>query len=345
MRSSRTALSWALGAFLLALTARAQTPVEGFDAERFYPSAPGSGWFVMDSLDMHGELGGAFSFSGRYARDPLRVGGTAVVTDSGYAQLAMAVTWRVLRFSVGFDFPVAVKGRTVTLAGYAYPGPNLDLGSHPDALSDVRLGVDARLLGAADGPVRLGLGAHLWIPSGPVDQYVSDGTYRGMVRLLLAGDLGAFTYAGNLGVHIRPRDDGGVPGAPRGSELLFGGAAGARLPIGESHRAVIGPEVYGASAFQGLFKSETTTAEALLTARYEGTGSSGPQLRLKLGAGVGLGSNFGTPAWRLLFQVEMFGQNEWPAPETTERGSGSSPANRTGADLAFQHPVIPRATP
>ena len=162
-----------------------------------------------------------------------------------------------------------------------------------------------------------------------------------MLRLLLAGDLGAFTYAGSLGVHIRPRDDGGVPGAPRGSELLFGGAAGARLPIGESHRAVIGPEVYGASAFQGLFKSETTTAEALLTARYEGTGSSGPQLRLKLGAGVGLGSNFGTSAWRLLFQVEMFGQNEGTAPETTERGGGSSPTNRTRAE----HAVIPRATP
>lgn len=344
MRSSRTPLACALWAVLLAPTARAQNAVQGFDAERLYPSAPGAGWFVMDSLDMHGELGGALSLSGRYARDPLRVGGTAVVTDSAYGQLAVAVTWRVLRFSLGFDFPVAVKGRTVTLAGYAYPGPDLDLGSHPDALSDVRLGVDARLLGAADGPFRLGLGAHLWIPSGPVDQYVSDGTYRGMVRLLLAGDLGAFTYAGNLGVHIRPRADGGVPGAPRGSEFLWGGAAGAKLPIGDSHRAVIGPEVYGASAFQGLFKSETTTAEALLTVRYEGSGSSGPQLRLKLGAGVGVGSNFGTPAWRLLFQVEMFGQNEWPAPETTERESGSSPANRTGADLAFQHPVMPPAT-
>jgi len=328
MPSSRAPRACALGALLLSLAAQAQTPVQGFDAERFYPSAPGAGWFVMDSLDMHGELGGAFSFASRYERDPLRVGGTAVVTDSAYGQVAAAVTFRSWRFSLGFDFPYAVKGRTVTLGGYAYPGPDLDLGSHPDTLSDVRLGVDTRLLGEADGPFRAGLGAHLWIPSGPVDQYVSDGTYRGMVRLLFAGDVAWLAYAGNVGVHVRPRDDGGVPGGPRGSELLFGAAAGVKLPIGESHRAVIGPEVYGATAFEGFLKSDTTSAEALLSGRIEGT-RAGIQLRVKLGAGVGLGSSFGTPAWRVMFQIEMFGQNEpGTSVETTQRGFDGP---RTGA--------------
>ncbi|HET9156756.1 MAG TPA: hypothetical protein VFN91_08825, partial [Myxococcaceae bacterium] len=65
MRSSRTSRAWVLGGLLFAAGARAQTPVQGFDAERFAPSAPGAGWFVMDSLDMHGELGGALSFSAR----------------------------------------------------------------------------------------------------------------------------------------------------------------------------------------------------------------------------------------------------------------------------------------
>jgi len=33
---------------------------------------------------------------------------------------------------------------------------------------------------------------------------------------------------------------------------------------------------------------------------------------------VGLGSSFGTPAWRVVFQIEMFGQNEpGPSPEQT----------------------------
>ena len=191
---------------------------------------------------------------------------------------------------------------------------DVDFGSNPDTLSDVRIGVDARLLGAWDGPFRLGLGAQLWIPSGETREYLSDGTYRGMVRVLLAGDAGAFTYAGHLGVHVRPRDDGGVPGAPRGSELLFGGAAGAKLSVGETSRMVIGPEVFGATAFAGFFKPETTSAEALLSARYEGTGGTGPQLRIKLGAGLGLGSQFATPSWRVLFGIEIFTPNA-PAGE------------------------------
>ena len=316
MRSSRNALRCALGALLCALSAQAQTPVEGFNAERFAPSAPGAGWFVMDSLDMHGALGGALSFSARYANAPLRVSTEnrpAVVTDSAYGQVAGAITWRAWRFSFAFDFPLAVKGPGGSVNGYQYPAVDVDLGSNPDTLSDVRVGVDTRLVGAWDGPFRLGLGAQLWIPSGRTDEYLSDGTYRGMVRLLVAGDVGGFTYAGHVGVHIRPRDDGGVPGAPRGSELLLGAAAGAKLFAGESSHVVLGPEVYAATAFSGFFKSETTSAEALLSARYEGTGRTGPQLRLKLGGGVGLGSRFGTPAWRVVFAVEVFTPND-PAP-------------------------------
>ena len=307
MRSSRTALRrWALGALLCAFAARAQTPVEGFNAERFAPSAPGAGWFVMDSLDMHGELGGALAFSARYANAPLRVSTEKVVTDSAYGQVAGAITWRSWRFSVAFDFPFAVKGPGPTVNGAAYPAADVDLGSNPDTLSDVRVGVDTRLVGAWDGPFRLGLGAQLWIPSGVSNEYVTDGTYRGMVRLLLAGDVGVFTWAGQLGVHVRPRDDGGVPGAPRGSELLFGAAAGAKLFAGEASRTVVGPEVYGATAFAGFFKPETTSAEALLSARWEGTGGTGPQLRVRLGAGLGLGTQFGTPSWRVLLGIEVF---------------------------------------
>ena len=309
MRSSRTSRAWVMGGLLCALGARAQTPVEGFNAERFSPSAPGAGWFVMDSLDMHGELGGVLSFSARYARDPLRVSGVAVVTDSAYGQVAGAVTLGSWRFSAAFDFPLAVKGRTATIGEYAYTGPSLDLGTNPDTISDVRVGVDVRLIGEATSAFRLGLGAQLWIPSGRTEEYLTDGTYRGMVRLLFAGDVGWLAYAGHLGVHIRPRDDGGVPGAPRGSELLLGAAAGAKLFVGEASRAVIGPEVSGATAFNGFFKSETTSAEALLSARWEGTGEIGAQLRLKLGAGLGLGSSFGTPSWRIVFAIEMSAQS------------------------------------
>ena len=312
MRNSRMPRLWTLCGLLLALGARAQTPVEGWASERLYPSAPGAGWFVMDTLDMHGELGGVLALTGRYAQAPVRVseGGQSltVVTDAAYTQVAGAITWRAWRFSVAFDFPIVLAGRSGTVGGDAYTAPDVNLGTRPDTISDVRIGVDTRLLGEADGAFRLGLSGQLWIHSGDTTDYVTDGTYRGMIRVLVAGDVRWLTYAGQLGVHIRPRDDGGIPGAPRGSELLFGVAAGGTWAVSQAYRAVLGPEVYGATAFNGFFQSQTTTAEALLSGRIEGTGDRGPQLRFKLGGGLGLNSSFGSPAWRVVFSIEMFGQ-------------------------------------
>ena len=51
----------------------AQQPVQGFALERFYPSAPGGGWFVMEDLNISGGLGGAIELSSGYARNPLEV--------------------------------------------------------------------------------------------------------------------------------------------------------------------------------------------------------------------------------------------------------------------------------
>ncbi len=43
---------------LWAMGARAQLQAQGFAVERFYPSAPGGGWMVMDDLSMRGRFGG-----------------------------------------------------------------------------------------------------------------------------------------------------------------------------------------------------------------------------------------------------------------------------------------------
>ncbi|HEY8087544.1 MAG TPA: hypothetical protein VIF09_06865, partial [Polyangiaceae bacterium] len=157
---------------------------------------------------------------------------------------------------------------------------------------------------------RLGLGAQLWIatPNEDPSEYLTDGALRAMGRVLFAGDVGRFSYAGQLGVHVRPVDDAPSPGAPQGSELLFGAAAGARLPVtpGGTTSVVVGPEVFGASAFRSLFGSRATEAEGLLSGRLERTGGGGPHLRLKLGTGAGLDPRFGAPEWRVVFGIEVF---------------------------------------
>ncbi len=300
---------------------------QGFGVERFYSSAPGGGWFVMDDLRLHGGLGGAMALSTGYERDPLRIASTNgsqplnLVSDEAFADLGFAATYDRWRFYLDLTMPIVVQGESGVVGGYRYTGPctpngavcsppNVAPDSDPDIITDARLGFDARIFGDAKGPFRLGAGAQLFVPSANEDpsEYVTDGTLRAMVRVLAAGDAGAFTYAGQLGVHIRPRDDSPVPGSPQGSELLFGAAAGAKVPVsGGGHTAlVVGPEVYGASAFRSLLGKTATAVEGLLTTRLEGTADDGAQVRAKVGVGAGIAADFGAPEWRLVFGIELF---------------------------------------
>jgi hypothetical protein len=277
----------------------------------------------MDSLDMHGNLGGAASLVMSYARNPLRITNRnqqlAVVSDEAFLQLGFAATYDRFQLYASFDSPLLVHGNSGTIDGYAFTGPNVDLGSAPDAISHGRLGFDARTLGDAESSFRLGLGAQLWVPGGAPGSlktnYLSDGpptvsfgAYNAMARILFAGDIGAFTYAGHLGVNLRTLDESPTPESPGGSEALFGVAGGAKLSTCNAcnREVVVGPEIFGATAIRSFFGKETTALEGLLTTRLEGTGVDGPQLRFKLGAGGGLNPHFGAPEARFVFAIEVF---------------------------------------
>ncbi len=304
------AVLFAASAF--AAQARAQTQPQGFAVERFYPSAPGGGWFVMDDLDMRGELGGVMELQSGYALNPLRVTDgvhhVAVVADEAFADFGFAATYDRWRLYLNLDAPLAIQGQSGTVGDYSFTAPAVTLGMNPDSFADARVGFDGRILGDPKGPFRLGAGAQLLVPTGKRSDYDSDGTLRSMLRVLVAGDVGLFTYAGQLGVHIRPLDDAPTPGSPEGSELLFGGAAGARLPLGRTRRIalVVGPEIYGESAFSSFLGSTSTALEGLFTGRLEGTGDDGAQLRVKLGTGAALNEHFGAPEWRIVFGLEVF---------------------------------------
>jgi hypothetical protein len=251
-----------------------------------------------------------------------------VVSDQAFADFGMAATYDRWRVYLNLEAPLVGEGQWGTVGGVEFQHPPLDLGFQPDVLSDARIGIDGRLWGEPGGPFRLGASAQLFIPSGSRADYVTDGTYRAMGRVLFAGDIRSLTYAGQLGVHIRPLDDASTPGSPRGSELLFGLAAGARFPVGRAAAAnetvgsgaaanetvrrdgrkviVVGPEIYGATAFVDFLGPTRTAVEGLLTGRFEGTGTHGGQLRLKLGIGAGLDPHFGGPAYRFVIGVEVF---------------------------------------
>jgi len=298
----------------LATTASAQQPAQGFAVNRLYPSAPGGGWMTMDALDMRGGLGGAASLTMGYAHAPLHVGSNDgsqrldVVKNQASADFGFAVTYDRWRVYLDLDMPLVGKGTSGTVDGHAFTAPPVDLATDPDTLADARIGVDTRLVGEAKSAFRLGAGVQLFVPSGNRSDYLTDGTYRAMGRALVAGDIGWFTYAGHLGVHVRPLDDAETPGSPRGSEMLFGAAAGVKTLLGsEAGTAlIVGPEIYGATPFRSFFGSNSTALEALLVGRLEGTADDGPQMRVKSGVGVGVDQQFGAPEWRLVFAIELF---------------------------------------
>lgn len=315
MRSSsgRPAVAFELTftfAFTLALAcasrAEAQQAAQGFAVERLYTAAPGAGWWIMDDLAIRGGPGGAIALSGGYARRPLRVSPVSVISAQAFVELGLAVTYERLRVHLELDKPMLVRGESGVARGYAFTAPSIDAGNAPDLLSDVRVGVDTRVLGEATSAVRVGVGAQLLVPSGERAAYVTDDTYRAMARVLFAGDAGPFAYAGHVGAHVRPLDDAPAPGSPHGGELLFGVAAGPRFALGTAWRLVAGPEIFGETALRSLFASRRTGVEGLLTGRLEGARERGSQLRLKLGAGAGLHADFGAPQWRAVLGIELF---------------------------------------
>jgi hypothetical protein len=296
---------------LVARAAGAQSEAQGFAVERLYLSAPGAGWFVMDDLSMHGGLGGAIAVTTGYARKPLQVGSGAerlsVVSGHLFTDFGFAATFDRFRLYLNLDAPISTKGRSGAVNGYQFTAPSLALSNSPDSFEDARIAADVRVLGEAHTPFRLGFGAQLLFPTGKRSDYDSDGTYRAMVRALVAGDVGALSYAGQLGAHIRPLDESPTTGSPRGSELLFGAGGGVRFPLDSSSAKVIvaGPELYGETAFDSFLGSRSTGLEGLLTGRLEAISDRGALLRFKLGVGGGLDPHFGAPAWRAVCAVEL----------------------------------------
>ncbi len=293
--------------------ASAQPAAQGFAVERYYPAAPGAGWLVMDTLDLNGKLGAGVALTSGYARNPYAVAasnGSAslrVVSNQAFVDVGMAIFYDRYRLFLNIADPLYSSGMSGIAAGHQFTAPSADPGKYPDKVTDVRLGVDARLLGDAQGPLRLGLGAQLWVPSGERSLFATDGTFRAMFRTLAAGDFGIFTYAGHLGVHVRPLDESPVPGAPRGSELLFGIATGSKFSVSQSCNmtAVVGPELFGATALREPFGKTTSGVEILLAGRLQRTDAHGAQQTLKLGFGEGVQAQFGAPEWRAVMAVEI----------------------------------------
>src|SRR5262249_45569161 len=147
-------------------------------------------------------------------------------------------------------------------------------------------------------PISFGGGVQVYVPTGQRDQFTGDGNVRIVPRLLAAGAVDMFEYAAKLGFQYRALNDH-FAGAPMGSEILFGAAAGAR-PTPE---LIAGPELSfstGVEDADAFFKRRTTPLELLFGAHY----NVAPDWRIGGGVGPGLTRAFGTPQVRVVLSAE-----------------------------------------
>ncbi len=293
--------------FIFALLVALPAHADGFLVERLQLAPAGAGWLVNDALDMHGSFGGAASLSFGYSFDSFVVGPLPVVVDQATAVVGLAATYDRYRLSLNIENPFVASGTNGDVSGLHFTAPAYGPSKIPDLVSDVRVGLDARIAGDSHGLFRFGASAQLFIPSGSRADYDSDETFRAMLRLLFAGDIERFTYAASIGVHIRPLDERKIPGGPRGSELIFSAAGGERFWL---HHVVIvfGPEIFGETAFEDFFGATHTGLEVLASGRIESEGDDRLNWRVKAGFGGGIVPSFGAPECRIVVSVELFGQ-------------------------------------
>ena len=305
----RRVISFSTGAAIAFFAGQAAAQNQGFALDRFEPSEAGSDWFALESLDFRGTVRPTFGIVPEWAYKPL------VIYDADGNEFSPIVEHQVFlhlnaslviidRLRVGVSFPMAVAtiGDGGMVDGVTYEA------AQGFAPGDLRLGLDARIVGEYGDPAVFAVGIQVHAPTGSQDAFAGDGKARIAGRLMLAGDVSYFTYAVRVGANGRLQDDD-FAGAPFGTEFTYGASAGVRLVDGA---LVIGPEFYGSSVVSdgadGFTAATGTPLELLVGAHY----ALDNGLRFGLGAGPGLTRGLGAPVVRVL------GAIEWSMPYEEE---------------------------
>ena len=291
-----------LGASLLSIGSAHAQRIEGFTVQKFEPAERGSEWFGSDSLDFRGKLRPAVGVVADYSYrslllyqrdDDVRA---SVVRNQVYIHPgASLVLFDRIRAAVSVPLQLGVDGHHGSVfrnnTNYAYSAP-------PDccALGDIRLAADARIYGVHGDAFTVAGGLQFWLPTGSQDQYAGDGEIRLKPHVMVAGDVGMFTYAASVGVNIRPRQEDIPPGAI-GHELNVTAAAGVKVL---DKNLTVGPETWMSSVFNHFFEKKETTLEIGVGAHY----LIANQIRVGLGGMGGPTRAFSNPVYRLMAMAE-----------------------------------------
>lgn len=304
----RAYLPAGLGA-AVALASPAAQAQEGFALNRFEPAESGSRWIAADSLDLSGHLRPSVGLVGDWAHKPLVAYAANGDEVAGFANDQLFVHMRgsltlADRVRVGVNAPLLVyqNGSDVVVGGDEYRI------QRQASFGDLRLSADVRLFGEQKDALTVATGIAVHLPTGSADHYTGDGAVRLQPRVQVAGEIGAFVYAGRTGVHIRTENKE-VGGESMGSELLLGAAAGVQLL---EKKLLVGPMLAASTVItagsNGFFDRQTTPFEVQLGAHYDVS----RELRIGTGFGPGLSRGVGAPAARWVVSADWSPRPEPP---------------------------------
>jgi outer membrane protein OmpA-like peptidoglycan-associated protein len=284
--SALLALALVLGSAI----AEAATDISETALDRYDPAPPGDAllWLPDASVDGNAELDAGARFS--YARSPLRLrtaAGSEQIVSYQLIAHALLAAELARRFKLLLDAPFVVS----------QDGPASNRFGTPSgaAIGDLRLDTRAELVAARGVWPAGALELELRLPTGNGD-YAGDPSARYGVATIVGANLDRWLWRARFGVRYR-HDESEAAG-------IFGSEAHVGLGIGLSwERALFGVELAGATGFEsktGFFAKDTTQLEALASAQYR----FGPLTAL-VGGGPGLTRGAGTPAYRVIFGVEV----------------------------------------
>ena len=210
-RRCRTCLAAAL---VVGSSGVAHAQQDPLPLDRFVPAWAGDRFFGVPSPYAAGHLLPHVMLIGDYAHNPLvlqRETSDGNIEDLGAVvehQLFLHVNATFPLFdyvALNVDLPTALyqAGESPVVGTTTFTSPNVV------QLGDLAVGLRGRFWGEYHEPFQIGVGATLWVPTGPADagagDFVGSGSVRGLFQLLVGGRVEErFVWSAALGPQIGP---------------------------------------------------------------------------------------------------------------------------------------------
>ena len=232
---------------------------------------------------------------------------------------------------VGINFPVSLLSQVK------------DIGTtnkrNTSSVGDIRLQSKWHFLPADQNILRaqLSLLTFLNLPSGNTNDFFGDGSVSGGVKVIGERHFGKHEIFLNLGANARGKNNITVSNTKLievGSEMLWG--AGWRWPFSIVHQWYVQSDFWGKTDFSSAITSPTEW-DAAIAKRFDKQ-----PIEASLGFGLGLGSGYGAPDYRIIMGVNYVPGREGRTMDHGPRTVDLKPAPTSQAKLEGKEIVVLR---